>query len=76
MFTELFKSLLNHEQVFACKFHRIKKARKQAADSSTETSNVWQYGYGKVVGVARLIHERNDVFSDIVGWLTWLIAGC
>jgi hypothetical protein len=32
--------------------------------------------YGTVVGVARLIHERNDVFSDIDGWLTWLIAGC
>jgi hypothetical protein len=46
MFTELFKSLLNHEkQVFACKFHRIKKARTQAADSSTDqTSNVWHYG--------------------------------
>jgi hypothetical protein len=35
---------------------------------------LWQYG--TVVGVARLIHERNDVFSDIDGWLTWLIAGC
>lgn len=76
MFTELFKSLLNHEkQVFACKFHRIKKASSRQLDCKLQMYLIYVWQYGTVVGVARLIHERNDVFSDIVGWLIgWLLG--